>query len=243
MTIKVMVSGAHGRMGQETVKAVQNASQFQLVGTSDRNDDLAKLIHQHKPDLVVDFSTPESVFKNAEIMIENRVHPVIGTTGLTSDQIATLKKQCDEKKLGGIIAPNFSLGAVLLMKYAADAAKYFSHVEIIELHHDGKADAPSGTAIKAAEMIADNCNNVVTQKPQKENITGSRGAQHKNIPIHAVRLPGLMAHLEVIFGSLGETLTFRHDTINRECYMPGVLLACEKVMKLNQLVYGLENIL
>ncbi len=243
MTIKVMVSGAHGRMGQETVKAVQNAAQFQLVGTADRQDDLAKLIHQHQPNIIVDFSTPESVYKNVEIMIENHVHPVIGTTGLTPDQISKLKKQCDEKKLGAIIAPNFSLGAVLLMKYAADAARYFSHVEIIELHHDGKADAPSGTAIKAAEMIADTCDKVITQKPQKENIPGSRGALHQEIPIHAIRLPGLMAHLQVMFGSSGETLTLKHDTINRECYMPGVLLACEKVMKLNHLVYGLENLL
>lgn len=243
MTIKVMVSGAYGRMGHESVKAIQNASQFELVGMSGKDDDLATLIHQHKPNVIVDFSTPDSVFQNAEIMIENHVHPVIGTTGLTSEQISMLKKQCDEKKLGAIIAPNFSLGAILLMKYAKEIARYFSHVEIIELHHDGKADAPSGTAIKTAEMIAESCDTVITQKPQKENIPGSRGALHKKIPIHAVRLPGLMAHTEIIFGSLGETLTLRHDTINRECYMSGVLLACEKVVKLNQLIYGLESLL
>lgn len=220
MSIKVIVSGARGKMGVVTVNAIEAAKDLELVAQTDMQDDLANAIKSNRADVVVDFTLPDCVFKNTQTIIEQNARPVIGTTGLMPDQIEALQKQCEKHHVGGIIAPNFSLGAVLMMRYAADAAKYLSNAEIIEMHHAQKVDAPSGTAKKTAEMM-----------------------QKENIPIHSVRLPGLFAHQAVIFGGDGETLTIRHDGMDRNAMMPGVLLACRKVMELDRLVYGLENIL
>jgi 4-hydroxy-tetrahydrodipicolinate reductase len=244
MAIRILVNGALGRMGQEVIKMVETEKEFTLVGSADKNDNLADIIHNTKPQVVIDFTHPSSGFNNTKTIIECNVHPIIGTTGFTQEQIKELQKLAATKKLGGIIAPNFSIGAVLMMKYSQDAAKYFPNIEIIELHHDGKADSPSGTAIKTAEMIA----GARTQKPQnkiidKPTLPGARGAQHQDIHIHAVRLPGIVANQEVIFGGLGETLKICHTTINREAFMPGVHLACQKVQQLDHLAYGLEQIL
>lgn len=241
--IRVIVNGAHGRMGQETVKAIQDDPAFSLVAQLDHHDDLAKKIHETKADVVIDFTTPTAVYKNARIIIEANVHPVIGTTGLSAQQIAELQELSQGKKIGGIIAPNFSIGAVLLMKYAAETARYFPHVEIIELHHDAKKDAPSGTALKTAEMIAENRREIPKDKTEQEILPGSRGGIKNDIHIHSVRLPGFVAHEEVIFGGNNETLTLRHDSIHRSAFMPGVILACKKVMELDSLVYGLEKLL
>lgn len=227
MTIKVIVNGANGKMGQETLQALTTAQDLKLIATTGRADNLGEAIKVHQADVVVDFTTPTAVFENAKTIINHHAHPVIGTTGLTNAQIATLEKICKEKSLGAIIAPNFSLGAVLMMKYSQDAAKYFADSEIIELHHPQKLDAPSGTAKKTALMMKQ------ARDPKTK----------KEIPIHSVRLPGLVAHQLVLFGGLDETLTIRHDSIHRRAFMPGVLLACRKVMKLDHLVYGLENIL
>lgn len=226
--IRVLVNGALGKMGRVTTEAIAREADLQLVASTTRTDALHEAIRKYKPQVVVDFTNPQSVFANAQTIIAERVHPVIGTTGLTTEQIATLTQQCDELSLGGIIAPNFSLGAVLMMKYSQDAARYFADVEIIEMHHPKKLDAPSGTAIKTAQMM----------QPVR-----SSEKKDQPIPIHSVRLPGLFAHQMVIFGGAGETLTIRHDATDRNAMMPGVFLACRKVMELKYLVYGLENLL
>jgi 4-hydroxy-tetrahydrodipicolinate reductase len=243
MTIRVLISGATGRMGQATVTAISNETSLTLVGQIGSKTDLATAIKESQAQVVVDFTTAEVAFKNARTIIDANAHPVIGTSGLTEVQIQELQKICAEKKLGGIIAPNFSLGAVLMMKFAQEAARYFPYTEIIEMHHDGKQDSPSGTALRTAEMMAKTRSNLDMTKPQRETIIGARGAKHHNIPIHAIRLPGLVAHQLVIFGGTGETLTIKHDSIDRQSFMPGVCLACKKVASLQELIYGLEHVL
>lgn len=244
MGIRVLVNGAAGKMGQMVVKAVQADAELILAGAIDQQHDLAAEIKQTQAQVVVDFTHAEVVQKNIQTIIQASVHPVIGTSGLTQAEITPLQKQAAQLKLGGIIAPNFSLGAVLMMKYAQEIARYFPQVEIIEMHHAEKLDSPSGTAIRTAEMLAAARDaSQLAVKPTKETIAGARGARYQDIPIHAVRLPGLVAHQQIIFGSLGETLTLRHDSIDRLCFMPGVVLACKKVLALKQLIYGLEHIL
>lgn len=239
MAIKVLINGVLGKMGRVIKAHIADQKDLQLVGEADHEDDLAKLIHEKKADIVIDFTTPHAVFENAKTIISAGARPVIGTTGLKLEQIQALEKLCQTKKLGGIVAPNFSLGAVLMMKYAQDAAKYFSESEIIEMHHTQKLDAPSGTSIKTAQMME--------QSREKNNKNDhkdrARGELHHGVTIHSVRLPGYFAHQTVIFGGHGETLTIRHDSTDRAAYMPGIFAACRKVMNLNHLVYGLENIL
>jgi 4-hydroxy-tetrahydrodipicolinate reductase len=242
MTIKVIINGAAGRMGQEAVKAVSEDKQFTLVAATGRQDDLAAKIKETHAEVVVDLTNAHSVYTNSKIIIENNAHPVIGSTGLTPAQISELQAICAQKKLGGIIVPNFSIGAVLMMRYAKDAAKYFNHAEIIEMHHDGKLDAPSGTALKTAQLIEENKKNAF-QQTEKELLPGSRGAVYETTHIHAVRLPGLVAHQMVIFGGHFETLTIKHDSIHRAAFMPGLVLACKKVNALSTLFYGLEHLL
>lgn len=244
MTIKVLINGAFGRMGQMTVKALGTNPAFELVGQTGKEYDLKKSIIDSNAQVVVDFTHPESVYANLNAIIDAGAHPVIGTTGLASKQVAELQEKCAKLKRGGLIAPNFSLGGVLMMKFAKEIVKLMPHVEIIELHHDNKADSPSGTAMRTAEMLAQGNTNVNEPiKASKETIPGARGATYHNIPIHAVRLPGLLAHQQILFGDTGETLTLRHDSIDRQCFMPGVALACEKVIKMDRLAYGLEEIL
>lgn len=243
MPTKILINGASGRMGQEAVKAIQNDSELTLVAQTGRADNLAEKIKSSGAEIVIDFTSPQSAFENTLTIINAGAHPVIGTTGIKPEQIKQLQKLAAEKKLGGIIAPNFCIGAVLMMQFAQTAARYYNDVEIIESHHTGKLDAPSGTAVKTAEMIAKNRKAEPERKSIHENITGSRGALYQGVPIHAIRLPGFVASQDVIFGGLGETLSIRHNTINRESFMPGVILACKKVPQLSELVYGLENIL
>lgn len=243
MPIKVIVNGAKGRMGQEAAKAIEADPRFELVAQTGRADDLAAEIKKTKADVVVDLTTAESVYENTKTIITAGAHPVIGTTGLHPEQFMELKQLCAQKNLGGIVVPNFSIGAVLMMRYAKDAAKYLPDVEIIEMHHDGKLDAPSGTAIKTAELIHETRKTSPTEKQIKETVPGSRGAVKHDIHIHAVRLPGLVAHQQVLFGGNAETLTIRHDSMHRSCFMPGLLLACEKVKDFDTLMYGLEHLL
>jgi 4-hydroxy-tetrahydrodipicolinate reductase len=243
MTISILINGAFGKMGLETVKAVEQDASLTLVGQIGRGSKLAQVIMETQPEVVIDFTTPEAVFDNALTIIEAGKHPVIGTTGLSNAQIDTLKARCAEKKLGGIIAPNFAIGVILMMKFASEAIRYFPQAEIIELHHDAKRDTPSGTAIKTAQMMAKNRDNLSDPKAVKETILHSRGAQCEGIPIHAVRLPGLVAHEMILFGGQGEVLTIKHDAMDRKCFMAGVLLACKKVVTLNELIYGLEHLL
>jgi 4-hydroxy-tetrahydrodipicolinate reductase len=225
--IKVLVNGAEGKMGRETVKAVQNAVDLDLVAQTDLGDNLVQEIKKSKAEVVVDFTQPKVALANVKAILSNKAHAVVGTTGLSPANLAEIKKLCSKNKVNCIVAPNFAIGAVLMMKFAKEAAHYMPEVEIIELHHDQKKDAPSGTAIKTAEII----------DADRKNI------RRKKIPIHSVRLQGLVAHQEVIFGGLGQTLKIRHDSISRESFMPGVVMAIHKVKKIKGLVYGLENLL
>lgn len=243
MSIRVLINGAYGKMGQLAVKTLQNNADFSVVGTTGSNDHLADEIKNSQAQVVLDLTKSSVVLENTQTIIEAGAHPVIGTSGLLAPQIEELQKRCAQLKLGGIIVPNFSLGAVLVMKQAQEIASYFPQVEIIEMHHDGKLDSPSGTAVRAADMLALKRGAAAPLKPSHETVPGARGAVYQGIPIHAVRLPGMVAHLQIMFGGLGETVTLRHDTIDRECFMPGVVLACRKVMGLTGLVYGLENVL
>ena len=243
--IRVVVNGAFGRMGLITQEAIKQDKELSLVGALGKDDDLGAYIDEVNADVVVDFTVPEYVFSNAKTIISAGARPVIGTSGLTEDQIKILQKQCESKKLGGVIAPNFSLGAILLMKYATDAISFFKKAEIVEIHHDDKTDSPSGTSVKLAKIMGD-----IKKKQSlgdynegfEDNASDSRGEMHYGTRIHSIRLPGTCAHHEVIFGGHGETLLIRHDILDRHVMMPGVCLACKKVMELDGLVYGLENI-
>ena len=241
--LKVIINGAKGRMGQEAVKAIEADDTLQLVAQTGRHDNLKHAIQEKHADVVVDLTTAEVVFENTQKIIEAGASPVVGTSGLTPEQFSQLQHLATEKQCAGIIVPNFSIGAVLMMRYAKDAAKYLPDVEIIEMHHDGKLDSPSGTAIKTAELISETrCFNK-EDKTNKETLTGARGATLNEIHIHAVRLPGLIAHQQVIFGGNAETLTIKHDSIHRSAFMPGLILACKRVKTLKGLVSGLEYLL
>ncbi len=248
--IRVAVCGANGRMGKEVCQAVLNDKMTELAAKIDiaGDDAYPSIEHAHKEkeiDVLVDFTQPSSIFENAKYCLNNGIKIVIGTTGLTDSQIAQLKDLSQKNNTGCLIAPNFSTGAVLMMMFAQKAAKYFNNAEIIELHHNKKKDAPSGTAIKTALMMSEaresfkagNC-------PETETIQGSRGGtSYSDIQIHSVRMPGFMASQEVLFGSDGQVLKIRHDSNDRKCYMDGVMLAVKHVFDKNDFVYGLENLL
>lgn len=245
----IAVCGANGKMGQEVIKAVNNTKDLNLVAKIDIKDGEFASIKDAKEsvkiDILVDFTQPKSIYENALFCLNNGINIVIGTTGLADDQIEELKKLSEKQGLGCLIAPNFSTGAVLMMKFAQMASKYFDNAEIIELHHNQKKDAPSGTAVKTALMMASENTNFTTGNCQEtETILGARGANsYNNIHIHSVRMPGYIASQEVLFGASGQILSIRHDSMNRECYMDGVLRAIEYVNKNHNFVYGLENIL
>ncbi len=241
--VRVLVNGAKGKMGQEVVRAVDADPALTLVAQTDVGDDLTAVIKNSGAEVVVDFTTAHSGLKNTEIILAAGVRPVIGTSGFKEPDVKRLQALAAEKKLGGVIAPNFAIGAVLMMKFAQEAAKHMPDAEIIELHHDAKADSPSGTAVRTAEMIAASR----AKKPEKRNelaiIPGARGAELDGVHIHSVRLSGFVAHQEVVFGGKGQTLRIRHDSNSRESFMPGVCLACREVMKRSELYYGLEYLL
>ena len=245
----IAVCGANGKMGQEVIKAVNNAKDLTLVAKIDIKDGEFASIKDAKEsvkiDVLVDFTQPKSIYENALFCLNNGINIVIGTTGLTDEQIEELKKLSEKQGFGCLIAPNFSTGAVLMMKFAQMASKYFDNAEIIELHHNQKKDAPSGTAVKTALMMAGENTNFTTGNCQEtETILGARGANsYNNIHIHSVRMPGYIASQEVLFGANGQLLSIRHDSMNRECYMDGVLRAIDYVEKNHNFVYGLENIL
>lgn len=264
--IKVLINGAAGKMGREVVKAVSKEKDLDLVGAVDIAEigvdagslvgikpvgieisrDLDKTIKATKPDIVVDFTHPNVAMDNTRTILNNKVHAVVGTTGFGEENLKEIKKLCASNKVNCIVAPNFAVGAVLMMKFAKQASKVLPNVEIIELHHDQKADSPSGTAIKTAEMmIEERSKHEQKARPTKEieTIDGARGGNIDGIRIHSVRLPGFVAHQEVIFGGVGQTLSIRHDSISRESFMPGVVLSIKKIKDLPGLTYGLESIL
>lgn len=241
--IKVIVNGANGRMGKEAVKAINNDPQLQLVGQSDLNDDLAALIKQSGAQVVVDLTAASSGFKNTQLILNAGAAPVIGTSGFQAEQVEQLQALAAEKQQGGLIAPNFSIGAVLMMKFAAEAAKYLPDVEIIEAHSPQKEESPSGTGMRTAELIAAARIKAATPCNDKELIEGARGAQLHGIKLHSLRLPGIVAQQTVFFGGLSETLKIEHNSQHRESFMPGICLACKEVVKQKELVYGLEQLM
>lgn len=242
--INVGVLGARGKMGSTVVRAVENSSDLTLVSAIDMGDSLHELINA-APDVVVDFTTPDAVMGNLESLISAGIHCVVGTTGFDAERLALIRKWLDrQSSVGVLIAPNFGLGAVLMMKFSALAAPYFPSAEIIELHHPAKVDAPSGTSRHTAEAIAA----ARTGLPGMPDATasslpGARGAEVAGIPIHSIRATGLVAHQEVIFGGPGETLTIRHDSLDRESFMAGVLVGIRGVSSHLGLTVGLDHYL
>jgi 4-hydroxy-tetrahydrodipicolinate reductase len=262
--IKIVIAGPRGRMGREAVNLVINTEGYELAGVVDRKhegmklgelegfpqcdapvySDFEKCLQEVEPDVLIDLTTPEVGMFHTKTALKYKVRPVVGTTGFSKEDLLELEQLCAEQETGCIIAPNFALGAVLMMKFSQMAAKYFNDVEIIELHHDKKLDAPSGTAVKTAQMIADVRESKIQGHPdEKETIQGARGADFEGMHIHSVRLPGLIAHQQVLFGADGQTLTIRHDSYNRNSFMSGVKLAVDTIMKMDSFVYGLENII
>lgn len=245
---RVAVAGANGRMGRETVRAISGETDMQVVAEIGRGDDARARLASTRPDVLIEFSVPGAVMANVRAALRERVVPLIGTTGLSPadcDEIAAL---CDTHATSALFAPNFAIGAVLLMRFAADAARYFPDAEIIEMHHERKLDAPSGTAIRTAERIGDiwaDAGVAAREAPTGtfETATGARGGAVNGVPVHSVRLPGFVASQEVIFGAPGQRLSLRHDSTDRASFMPGVLLAVRKAQTLRGFVIGLENVL
>lgn len=262
---RVVVSGASGRMGREVVRAVSAEKDLDLVGAVDClhvgddsgvlaglesnhikiTDDLAGLLAQIKPDVLVDFTAPAAVVGNVVTTLEAGVRPVVGTTGMSVSDLEMILDLSAKRKIGGLVAPNFAIGAVLMMRFAAVAAKYFPAAEIIELHHDQKVDAPSGTALQTAEMMVSEREDWRPNLGREElKLSGARGGEYRGgLRIHSVRLPGLVAHQEVLFGGQGQTLSIRHDSIARESFMPGVILGIRRAMGLDHMVYGLDKLI
>jgi len=264
MKKRILVNGACGRMGQEVVKIVVNELDDLLVAACDQvntgrdirdilsldgpeiiiGDNLADMIRESSPDVIIDFTTPRVVMENIETGLTNGINMIVGTTGITEIDLEKIKMLTQKNKVNALIVPNFAVGAILMMKFAQEAAQYLDNVEIIELHHDNKLDAPSGTALKTADLINDTRNTAKTDNADAiEKVSGARGGEYKGIKIHSVRLLGLVAHQEVIFGAEGQSLCIRHDSYNRRSFMPGVKLALEKIDSIDRLVYGLEKIL
>ncbi len=242
--IKVGVLGARGRMGSEVVKAVTESKDCELVASLDQGDSLEALVTAGAQ-VVVDFTTPDVVMGNLEFLIKNNIHAVVGTTGFSDDRLNQLKTWLAANPQAGVlIAPNFAIGAVLMMEFAEKAAKFFESAEIIELHHPNKVDAPSGTAARTASIISDarkKANLPAMPDATTTSLDGARGANVGDVPVHSVRLRGLIAHQEVLFGGLGETLTIRHDSLDRAGFMPGVLLGVRQVSSHPGLTVGLEK--
>lgn len=255
--VRVLVNGALGRMGSEVCKKVYSEADLELAGAVDIKEgivalgdgvkvttDIVAAIKEIQPDVVVDFTRPDVVMGNLRKILPLGVHVVVGTTGFSDADLKEVDELAKAHNTGLLIAPNFALGAVVMMKLACEAAKYFPHVEIIEKHHDNKLDAPSGTAIITAQKIAEVRQAMQQGNPnEKETMAGARGADYEGMKIHSVRLPGYVASQEVIFGGQGETLKISTDPVSRECYMPGVALGCRKICDYTGLVYGLDKLL
>lgn len=262
MAIKVVVHGALGRMGREVTNALCTDPELEPVGAVDikakdkslllpdvsrsipLSSTLEDLLHGIHPEVLVDFSMAEAALSAARIATKRKVNLVIGTTGLSPDNLTQIDQMAKTNGVGAVVAPNFALGAVVMIHLARIAAKFFDYAEIIEMHHEQKLDAPSGTALSTARAIRES-----REKPflyprvHKETLSGTRGGELEGIALHSVRLPGLLAHQEVIYGAAGQTLSIRHDTISRQCFMPGVIMAIKKVSEYKGLVYGLDKLL
>jgi 4-hydroxy-tetrahydrodipicolinate reductase len=262
MSIRVVVHGALGRVGREVISALCADPELEPVGAVDikakdkslllpdqsksipLSSELKDLLDGIRPEVLVDFSVSEAALSAARMATKRRVNLVIGTTGLSPDNLAEIDQLAKANGVGAVVAPNFAMGAVVMIHLARIAAKFFDYAEIIEMHHEQKLDAPSGTALSTARAIRE-----AREKPflypkvHKESLSGTRGGELEGVALHSVRLPGLLAHQEVIFGAAGQTLSIRHDTISRQCFMPGVILAIKKVSEYKGLVYGLDKLL
>ncbi|MPZ63711.1 MAG: 4-hydroxy-tetrahydrodipicolinate reductase [Propionibacteriales bacterium] len=243
----VAVLGAHGKMGTQVCRAVEGADDLELVARIDLDDTLDALVESFT-DVAVDFTHPDAVADNLAYCIGNGIHAVVGTTGFDDARLAQVRRLLDtaEEPVGVVIAPNFSIGAVLMMRYAAEAARYFESVEIVEMHHPTKADAPSGTARRTAELVAaarERAGAGPIPDATVQEVEGARGADIAGVRVHSQRVRGLVAHQEVLLGGVGETLTIRHDSLDRASFMPGVLLGVRRVADLPGLTVGLEPLL
>jgi len=262
MSIRVVVHGALGRMGREVLSALCRDGELEAVGAVDLKADrdrlllpddsgeiplsssLDAILSTSRPDVMVDFTIAGAAMPAARLAVKRGVNLVIGTTGLSSEDVAEIERLCSQGDVGAVVAPNFSLGAVLMIHMAKLAARYFDYAEVIEMHHEAKADAPSGTALATARAMVE-----ARGKPfnypalEKESLANTRGGQFEGVGVHSIRLPGLLAHQEVILGALGQTLTIRHDSISRESFMPGVILAIKQVVRVKGFAYGLESLL
>jgi len=244
--IRVGVLGHTGRMGAETVRAVEGAPDMDLVATVGSGDSLEALV-EAKAEVVVDFTRPDAVMGNLEFALSHGMHAVVGTTGFTQERLGQVQGWLAERPdLGVLIAPNFALGAVLAMRFAQQAARFYDSAEVVELHHNRKADAPSGTAAHTARMIASARSEAGVEPGPDATVSevdGARGADLDGVRVHSVRLPGLVAHEEIMFGAAGETLTIRHDSMDRTSFMPGVLLGVRETRTRPGLTVGLEKVL
>ncbi|MET9224008.1 4-hydroxy-tetrahydrodipicolinate reductase [Streptomyces sp. NPDC088197] len=244
--LRVAVIGAKGRIGSEAARAVEAADDLDLVAAIDRDDRLETLT-ESGTQVAVDLTHPDAVMGNLEFCVGHGIHAVVGTTGWTPQRLDTLRGRLAASPATGVlIAPNFSIGAVLTMRFAQQAARWFESVEVIELHHNRKADAPSGTATRTAQLIAAaraEAGRAPQEDPTTHALDGARGADVDGVPVHSVRLRGLLAHQEVLFGDTGETLTIRHDSLHHSSFMPGILLAARTVPGVPGLTFGLEHFL
>ncbi|HNY10536.1 MAG TPA: 4-hydroxy-tetrahydrodipicolinate reductase [Candidatus Wallbacteria bacterium] len=252
--INVAIAGALGRMGTAVAEAIREEKEMELVGLIDVNEigskkygiSVTNEIEQAKflrpADVLVDFTHPQSVFENVKKAVSLKIHCVVGTTGLSSENFEEIEKLTKENGVAVLVAPNFAIGAVLMMKFSQIAAKYMKKAEIIEFHHDKKADAPSGTALMTAKMMAENLR-PQSRLPEIFKLEGVRGGEISGINIHSVRLPGMVAHQQVIFGDIGQTLTIRHDSLSLDSFMPGIVTAIKAIVKRKGFYFGLENFL
>ncbi len=260
--ITVLVHGVLGKMGREVTAAICRDPELEVVGGVDikatqehlilpdgsrkvpLSADLSSLLRICHPKVLVDFSIADASISAARIALKQGVNVVVGTSGITDDNLKEIEQLSKANKVGAVVAPNFALGSVVLLHLATIAAKFFDHAEIIELHHHEKADAPSGTALATArDMVKSRGKPFTYPLTKRETLSGTRGGQVDGVAIHSVRLLGLMASQEVIFGAPGQTLSLRHDTISRECYMPGIIMAIKEVVKRQGLVVGLDTLL
>lgn len=265
MSVRVVVAGAAGRMGRTVLKAVHESPQTELVAAVDHHgvgedagslagvgslgiavtSDLAAALRDGRAEVLVDFTRAGPAYENSLTALRAGVSPVVGTTGMNDSQLADIRRAAEEAGVGAFLAPNFAVGAVLMMLFARQAARYLPEVEVIEFHGPQKVDAPSGTAMRTLDFILEGRGNPSAVRPDKEHflLEGARGGDREGVRVHSVRLPGYVAHQECIFGDVGQTLTIRHDSTDRVSFMPGVVLACMRVRALRGLVVGLENLL
>ncbi|MFP4499063.1 MAG: 4-hydroxy-tetrahydrodipicolinate reductase [Vulcanimicrobiota bacterium] len=261
--IRVMICGISGSMGTHTAHAVHGRPDMELVGGIDVNNvgqdlettislngsklviekDLDKVITEKTPQVMIDFTKGHVAPHNIKKCLKNRIACVVGTTGISDEELKEIEELSHKEKTPVLLVPNFSVGAVLMMKFAAEAARHYDNAEIIEMHHDRKQDAPSGTALRTAELMTTDDKKFKLPENEKEKLPGARGGLKDTVRVHSVRLPGLLAHQLVIFGGQGETLTLRHDSLSRECFMPGVISAVKNIHRLTGLAVGLENVL